>query len=137
MNTLELQQLAGGSLQEKANAAMISVIENMQDPNTPWKNKRGITIKLSFTQNEDRDDTTLDISAETKLASVTPITTRMIIGKDIKTGECFVQEYGKQVRGQMTLDDMQQEQIIGNDIVDTDTGEIVGKVTDFRAVREA
>lgn len=137
MNTLELQQLAGGSLQEKANAAMISVIENMQDPNTPWKNKRGITIKLSFTQNEDRDDTTLDISVETKLASVTPITTRMIIGKDIKTGECFVQEYGKQVRGQMTLDDMQQEQIIGNDIVDTDTGEIVGKVTDFRAVREA
>ena len=32
-----LSEFAGGSLQEKADAAMREVVENMQNPNTPWK----------------------------------------------------------------------------------------------------
>lgn len=55
MNKVELQNLVGGQLQEKFEHAFERVIENLQDPNTSFKVKRGITIKLSFTQNENRN----------------------------------------------------------------------------------
>lgn len=137
MELLKLQELAGGALQEKANAAMKKVLDNMQDPNTPWKNKRSITIKLSFSQNEDRDDTEVELSVDTKLAPVSPVRTRMAIGKDLNTGETFAQEYGKQIRGQMSLDLDPPVQKIGDDTVDTETGEVIDndKVVDLRVAK--
>lgn len=137
MELLKLQELAGGALQEKANAAMKKVLDNMQDPNTPWKNKRSITIKLSFSQNEDRDDTEVELSVDTKLAPVSPVRTRMAIGKDLNTGETFAQEYGKQIRGQMSLDLDPPVQKIGDDTVDTETGEVIEKkkVVDLRVAK--
>lgn len=141
MDLLKLENIAGGALQEKANAAMIKILENLQDPNTPWKNKRSITIKLSFTQNEDRDDTAVELSVDTKLAPVSPVVTRMAIGKDLNTGETYAQEYGKQIRGQMSLDLGQQGTVqIGSDTVDTETGEVIAnvdnKVVDLRKVAQ-
>lgn len=134
MELLKLEELAGGALQEKANAAMKKVLDNMQDPNTPWKNKRSITIKLSFSQNEDRDDTEVELSVDAKLAPVSPVRTRMAIGKDLNTGETFAQEYGKQIRGQMSLDLEPPAKKIGDDVVDTETGEVIetNKVIDYR-----
>ncbi len=139
MDLLRLEDIAGGALQEKANAAMQKVIDNMQDPNTPWKNKRQITIKLAFSQNEDRDDTAVEVSVDTKLAPVSPVVTRMAIGRNLATGETYAQEYGKQVRGQMSLDLEQQggEPVrIGSETVDLKTGEVIAsgnnKVVDLR-----
>lgn len=132
MELLSLQDIAGGALQQKVNVAMNKVLDNMQDPNTPWKNKRHINIKIAFVQNEERDDTAVEVSVETKLAPVSPVVTRMSIGKDLKTGENYASEYGKQVKGQMSLSDYQAEQVVGNDVVDTDTGEVVGNVVDLR-----
>lgn len=48
MELLSLNDIAGGALQEKVNEAMNRVLENMQDPNTPWKVKRNISIKIGF-----------------------------------------------------------------------------------------
>lgn len=132
MELLNLQDIAGGALHEKVNVAMKEVLDNMHDKNTPWKNKRRIFIELAFSQNEDRDDATVELSVKTKTAPVSPVVTRMSIGKDLATGENYAEEYGKQVKGQMSLDDYQTEQVIGNDVVDTDTGEVVGSVTNFR-----
>ncbi len=56
MEKVKLNELTGGALQEKFDQALETVVSNMQDPNTPWKNKRAITIRLTFEQNEDRDD---------------------------------------------------------------------------------
>ena len=52
MNKVGLQDIVGGQLQEKFNRAFEKVVENLQDPNTSFKVKRGIDIKLGFTQNE-------------------------------------------------------------------------------------
>lgn len=125
MEKVGLSGLTGGALQEKFDRAMESVINNMQDPNTPWKNKRGITIKLVFEQNKDRSDATVNISVETKTAPVKQITTRMAVGKDLETGDVFAQEYGNQIRGQMSMD--------------PSTGEVkeTGNVLDFRAAKQA
>ena len=137
MNLLSLTDLANGALQEKANAAMQKVIDNMQDPNTPWKNQRQINIKIAFVQNEDRDDMAVAVSVDTKLAPVTPVLTRMAVGKDLRSGKVYAQEYGRQIKGQMSLDLGQQASgavvEVDGELVDKETGEVVeDKVIDLR-----
>lgn len=128
METLKLREVAGGALQEKANQALQKVFANMQDPNTPWKNKRVVTIKMAFTQNEDRDESTCEISVETKLAPVKPVETKFSIAKNLQTGEVEAMEYGPGIKGQMTLSDYPIDQpseiTVDGKRVDTKTGEI-------------
>lgn len=132
MNKVELNSLIGGALQEKFGKAFERVVENLQDQNTSFKVKRGITIRLSFVQNEARDDVQVDVDVTEKLAPQTGMRTSFYIGKDLKTGEIFAEEYGKQVRGQMTFTDVQEPEIV----VDPATGEVIeeefGKVVDLR-----
>lgn len=141
MDRVNLETFAGGALQEKFDDAMEKVLVNMTDPNTPWKNKRKIIVEVSFEQNEDRDDSSVNVFVVPKLAPVKPVSTRMSIGKDLVTGEVFAEEYGSQCRGQMTMDDYQSppEQVLDGKTVDTETGEITGepKVVDFRAAKQA
>lgn len=143
MNKINLQEIVGGQLQAKFERSFEKVIENLQDPNTSFKVKRGITIKLDFTQNEDRDDVSVSVMISEKLAPQQDMNTKFYIGKDLKTEEVFAEEYGKQVRGQMNFNDVlekeqkSQEQIIDGKTVDTETGEIKesnndDKIYDFR-----
>lgn len=67
MNKVELGELIGGALQEKFSKSFERVVENLQDQNTAYKDKRGITIKLVFEQNEDRDDVSVKIDIQEKL----------------------------------------------------------------------
>lgn len=143
MNKVELQELVGGALQEKFNKSFERVIENLQDLNTPFKNKREITIKLKFTQNEMRDNVTCEVDVSEKLAPQTGMQTHFSIGKNLKTGEMYAEEYGNQIKGQMSFSDVEPKQasepeanhvMVGDDVVDADTGEIVSQdtVVDFR-----
>lgn len=54
MARVNLETFAGGALQEKFDDAMEKVLRNMLDPNTPWKNKRKITVEVAFEQDEER-----------------------------------------------------------------------------------
>lgn len=127
MNRIELKQLVGGALQEQFAKSFEKVVENLQNPNTPFKNSREINIKLKFTQNEKRDDVKCGILVAEKLAPQSPMETSFSVGKDLKTGELFALEYGKQCNGQVTMDDLNREE---NPVVDTETGEILGKPID-------
>jgi len=141
MDRVNLETFAGGALQEKFDDAMEKVLVNMTDPNTPWKNKRKIIVEVSFEQNEDRDDSSVNVSVVPKLAPVKPVSTRMSIGKDLVTGEVFAEEYGSQCRGQMTLDDYQgqRDQVVDGKTVDPETGEIRegSRVIDLRETKQA
>ena len=108
MNKVELHEIVGGALQEKFSKAFENVIENLQDANTSYKVKRKITISLDFTQNESRDDVHVDVAVVEKLAPQAPMTTSFAIGKDLQSGKVYAEEYGKQVRGQMSFDDLQE-----------------------------
>lgn len=136
---ISLQELAGGALQEKVNQAFEKVMQNMQDPNTPWKNKRKITVEITFAQNEDRTDCTCDISVDTKLAAVKPVSTKFCTQKDLATGEIYAQEYGPGIRGQMSFEDVDQNMVeINGNMVDTETGEIKEDgVIDLRGAKQA
>lgn len=130
MNKVELQNFVGGQLQEKFEHAFEKVLENLQDPNTSFKVKRGITIKLDFVQNEKRDDVLVSVDVSEKLAPQAGMKTSFSIGKDLQTGEIYAEEYGKQIKGQMNL----------FDIMDPETGEVIeqnqnidsNKVVDLR-----
>lgn len=111
---VELKDLVGGALQEQFSKAFDKVVENLQNPNTSYRNTRKITIELKFTQNEARDDVKCAVSVTEKLAAQSPLETGFAIGTDLRTGKVYAQEYGKQVRGQ-----------IGMDMVDMNTGEII------------
>ena len=138
MKNVELKELVGGALQEQFGKSFEKIVENLQNPNTPYKNSREITIKLKFTQNEKRDDVKCAVQVSEKLAPQAPMETSFAIGKDLKTGELYAEEYGKQIRGQMSIDDYpaEQPQVIDGKKVDTQTGEIVSeqhpKVVDLR-----
>lgn len=138
MNKVELQNLVGGALQEKFGKSFEKVIENLQDLNTSFKVKRKITITLSFDQNESRDDVSVSVDVAEKLAPQQGMNTKFYIGKDLRTGELFAEEYGKQIKGQMKLDiDTPSLSVkVGDDLVDTETGEVIQNdtVVDFRKV---
>lgn len=135
MNNIKLQELVGGALQEKFQKALENVLENLQNPNTPYKNKRGITIKMTFAQNESRDDVKVGIDVQEKLAPQTPLETSFAVGRDLKDGGLYVEEYGKQIKGQMSIADLEKTQVIDGKEVDTETGEVGSNVIDLRKVR--
>lgn len=136
MKKIELKELIGGALQEQFSKSFENIIENLQNPNTPFKNSREITIKLKFTQNEKRDDVKCAVQVSEKLAPQTPMETSFAIGKDLRTGEIYAEEYGKQIKGQMSVDDLPETQIVEGEEVNTETGEILerrtAKVIDLR-----
>lgn len=123
---IRLGEVAGGALQEMSQEAIAEVLANMQDVNTPWKPMRMVTIKLKFTQNEDRDIATMQMSVQKKTESAKPVVTQFSVGKDLRDGRIYAEEYGPQIKGQMSLDDYSRQQGSGN------VAE-VNKVTDFRA----
>lgn len=143
MNNVELKDLVGGALQEKFGKAFEKVIENLQDQNTSFKVKRGITIKMSFVQNEARDDVSVMVDVSEKLAPQAGMKTSFSIGKDLKTGEIYAEEYGKQIKGQMSLSDYEtasepvKVQRIDGDVVDTETGEIIEHANNVVDLRKA
>ena len=135
MENVQLADLVGGAVQEKFQNSFRRVLENMLDMNTSFKAKRSITIKLTFEENEQRDDIKARIDISEKLAPQGAIETSFAFGKNLKTGEIEVEEYGKQIKGQMSFLDKTRTEVIevGGSVVDVETGEVLeSNVIDMR-----
>lgn len=133
MEEVELKNIAGGALQAKFNKAMEAVVANLLDPNTPSKDKRKITIEMTFVTDVVRTQVAATVSVKQKLAPLHPINTQFGIGKNLKDGGNFIEEYGQYLPGQMALNENVNEQTINGQVVDTDTGEVLeSKVVDYR-----
>jgi hypothetical protein len=109
---VNLETLAGGAFAERTNQAIKEVLENIADPNTPWKTKRKVTIEMTFETKEDRDITEIDIVAKTKLAPKESVHTKILIDRNMD-GEILGAEFRKQIPGQTAIK------------VDSETGEIL------------
>lgn len=96
-SNVQLEELADGALAEKFQQVLAKVVDNLRDVNTSYKTKRKITIQLDFIQDESREDVRCDVAVSCKLAQPKP---------DLRTDEIYVAEYGKQIKGQMSLDDV-------------------------------
>lgn len=136
MKKVSLEEIMGGGLQEQFTKSFEKVIANLADPNTAFKPCRKITIELKFTQNEARDDVSVAVSVKEKLEAQAPMSTAFMIGKNLKTGEMYAEEYGRhnRLKGQTTIDEMK---------VDPTTGEVqeeqpkAAAVLDLRDLRRA
>lgn len=128
---MNLKDMVGGALQQKFQNSFDRVMENMQDENTPYKDKRQITITMTFVQNEQRDDVVCDIAVKEKLAMQGSLKTHFSVAKDLKTGKVAAEEYGNQLKGQMSMDDA-AENIAA---VDMETGEVLEDVIDIRKAK--
>ena len=128
MSKIDLREMVGGALQDKFQHSFERVMENLQDRNTPFKDKREIVIKMTFAQNEQRDNVVASVKVTEKLASQGELVTQFAMGKDLRTGEVIAEEYGNQLKGQIAIDTSK---------VDLETGEILedDAVVDFRKVR--
>ena len=124
---MKLDELCRGVLTEIVNMDLEKIVENILDPNTSETKKRKLTINISFSPNSGRDLVDVDITTKTILAPVEGVNTKIVIGKDLKTGKVAMEEWNKQIPGQMVLQG-----------VDTETGEILepveteNKVLDLR-----
>lgn len=107
MKKVSLHEITGGSLQEQFERAFERVIENLADPNTSYKEPRKITISLTFKQNERRDDVACDVLVAEKLAPQGATRTAFSVGRNLKTGELYAEEYG---RNQMSINDIYTEE---------------------------
>ena len=132
-----LRDIEAGGLLDELSETQHSLIDAIRQTGKGGE----LNIKLTFSQNESRDDMAVDVSVTSKIAPVTAIQTRMAVGKDLRTGQVYAEEYGKQVKGQMSFADVLQAAetvaepervVVGEEVVDTETGEVIGKVMDFR-----
>lgn len=135
MKKIELKDIVGGALEEQFEKAFEAIIENLQNPNTSFKASREINIKLKFTQNEKRDDVKCAVQVSEKLAPQAPMETAFAIGKDLKTGKLYAEEYGN--HNQMHIEDTFADDVN----VDTETGEVIeandNKIIDLRRIARA
>lgn len=99
---MNLSELAEGSLQERFDHEMKKVTQNIMDPNTEPDKKRKITITLTVTGDEHRDQ--IDILAEVKSTLVPRknVTTRALIDDDGKN--LYANELKSGQRGQTFFD---------------------------------
>ena len=130
MKKVSLEEIAGGALQEQFEKAFKKVVENLADPNTSYKEARKITITLKFAQNEQRDDVVCELLVTEKLASQAVTRTSFAVAKNLKTGEVYAEEYGKN-RNQMSIDDLDVNTATGEVREDSSTAP---KIIDLRKV---
>lgn len=118
---LKLSEIGEGSLQQRFEAAMAKVIENIQDRNTEDTKKRSIMIQIDFTPDEYREIAGMEMQVKEKLVPQKATSTRMLLSQDFETGDIFANELHSGARGQtrMNFDKGEPE---------TDTGEPVSKV---------
>lgn len=121
MKPINMEEFANGAFSSQINRELKKVTENIQDPNTDATVKRRITITIDFKPNENRDFVTTSVQAKSSLAPALGAVTAMNMGKNLKTGEVEAVEIGKQLPGQLQMEEVEEDKIR---TVDTSTGEI-------------
>src|SRR5699024_930297 len=101
---LPLSELAQGAIQEKLDYELQKVFDNIHDRNTKATDKRTVTIKLDFIPDDNRQTVNVDSSFTTKLANVTGVSTTVLTGKDLSSGNVQAKELKSNIPGQTFFD---------------------------------
>lgn len=109
---LDINQLAGGAIQEAIHFALGEVFENIKDPNTEPEKARKLTIVMELKPDENRQVIKTKTTCKTSLVPVNSITTSLFLDKN---GEKVVAtELFKQNPNQIDFDEL----IVQNNIKD-------------------
>ena len=98
-----LDELMDGALNERFNAEMNRVMENVFDPNTNPRQKRQIVITINVTPNERRDAADLSFDVRSKIAAPLAMsqTVFLTMGDD---GTVTATEMTDQIPGQLDME---------------------------------
>lgn len=143
MKHFNMEKFANGAFTQQINRELEKVTQNIQDPNTDATAKRRITVVIEFKPNEERNFVTTGVQAKSTLAPSLGAVTALNMGKNLKTGEVEAVEIGNQIPGQMSIGDMEEQQLEESAqmarAVDPSTGEIYetpeSNIVDLRAAR--
>ena len=97
-----LSEIAEGGLQERFDNELARVVENCMDTNTDSKKKRKITINITVTTDDFRQDVYLDAEVKSTLAPRENIGTRVVMDKS--GDDIYANELRSGQRGQMFFD---------------------------------
>ena len=101
---MNLNEIAGGGLQELFSHEMDKVLKNIKDPNTDPKATRKISISLSIKPDEQRMVGNVDIKVSHTSAPIRGLATNILMEK---TGAgVTVSEISDQVPGQIDMDNI-------------------------------
>lgn len=79
---VSLATLAQGAAVERFDYALREVLTNIQDPNTDWKQKRTINLKVIIEPDEDRQMGKVTVACDSKMAPVRPFALNIFMGRD-------------------------------------------------------
>ena len=144
MRHFNMEEFANGAFTQQINRELEKATQNIQDPNTDATAKRRITVVIEFKPNEERNFVTTGVQAKSTLAPSLGAVTALNMGKNLKTGEVEAVEIGNQIPGQMSIEDIEEENQSDEmtqsaRAVDPSTGEIYEtpkrNIVDLRAAR--
>lgn len=142
---MTLASMCDGGVQERIDRALMKISDNILDPNTEAKKKRTLTLTITFIPDEDdREDVSLEVQTNMKLAPEIGLKTQLFINKDLANGMVSLTEHAKgQIKGQLTLDDMgmstdpvEETAVTAEELgCDPETGEVIeqNKIVDMRS----
>jgi len=93
---VELTTLSGGAAYDMFNEELKSIMENIQDVNTPSKTVRSITMTLKIRPSEDRLTAETELSVSKKIATIKPVVKSMFFSKDEENNLCAFEDNPKQ-----------------------------------------
>lgn len=129
---LNISTLANGGVQEKINAELKKVFENIMDPNTSPKDKRKVSIEIVLSPDEQRTTIASSVKVKSSLAPQLDVSTTILADYDFKTGEIFASERLSNATGQTFFGD--------DGYLRTDTGELLEEkenIIDFNKRKSA
>lgn len=98
-----LSDLMDGGVEERFNAALAEVWENVYDPNTDAKKPREVNLKIKITPNERRDSFDFRVSVVPKLAPKVDLTQTVMLTISAD-GSVVATERTNQVPGQLDIE---------------------------------
>ncbi len=105
-----LDDMMGGAVTERFNAALKTCLKNIIDPNTDATKARKVTLELTIKPSKDRASAEFNLLCKPTLAPPVAVTQSMVITRN-DAGEVSALQTGAingdQIPGQMDVDDVQ------------------------------
>jgi hypothetical protein len=101
--TVDLNDFANGALAERFNYELQKLLENIADPNTDFKVKRKMDIKLTLETNEERELASVNIQVKSTPAPRKNIGSAIMLDRD-ETGKTVGAELKSGIKGQTYWD---------------------------------
>lgn len=105
---INILDIMGGAVGERAAYELDKVVRNCMDPNTEAKKARTLTIQFTITPTEARDSAGIKVSVKSKLEPVKSIDSTLLIGGDCDNPA--IMEYTPQIPGQRNMDGTEQSE---------------------------